>query len=166
MGLSWRGPLSKIVAMKNRCSVLAHNIRSMHNIGSIFRACDGAGVGKVYLTGYTACPPRREIAKVALGAENAVAWEYRKDPTLLVDELKKEGVQVIALERAKKSADIRKFKPKKPFCLIVGNEVDGVEKELLKRADTVVQIPMRGQKESLNVSVAFGIAIYRLVLGL
>lgn len=147
-------------------TVLAHDIRSMHNIGSIFRTCDGAGVGRLYLTGYSACPPRKEIAKVALGAEQSVPWEHHKDPVVLIRALKKQGVTIIALERGKKSVDITRLKPKKPFCLIVGNEVDGVQKELLSLADHVAEIPMRGKKESLNVSVAFGIAVYSLASGL
>ncbi|MFH1012623.1 MAG: RNA methyltransferase [Candidatus Peregrinibacteria bacterium] len=150
--------------MKKQVAVLAHNIRSMHNIGSIFRTCDGAGVSKLYLTGYTACPPRKEIEKTALGATESVAWEHHKDPIALIKKLKGEGIQILALERGKKSVDITRFNPKKPLCLLVGNEVDGVEPPLLKLADRIVEIPMRGKKESLNVSVAFGIAIYQLSL--
>ena len=142
--------------------VLAHNIRSMHNIGSIFRTSDGAGVSKIYLTGYCACPPRKEITKTALGAEDFVDWEFYKDPIRLVKKLKKEGVQIIALERTGGGKDIFKIKPKSPCCLIVGNEIEGVPGELLDLCDKTVEIPMRGIKESLNVSVAFGIGIYSL----
>lgn len=141
---------------------LLHNIRSLHNVGSIFRTSDGAGVAKLYLTGYTGVPPRKDITKTALGADEFIPWEYYRDPIKLIKKLKEEGIQIVALERTKKSIDIQKFKPKHSTCLIVGNEIDGVESELLKLADEVVEIPMHGQKESLNVSVAFGIAMYFL----
>jgi len=149
--------------MKKKVYVLAHNIRSMHNVGSIFRTSDGAGVKKIYLTGYSACPPRKEIEKTALGAEKSVEWEFHKDPTSVIKMLKADGVQIVALEKNRKSTDISKLKPKYPACLVIGNEIDGVEKGILKLADKVVEIPMYGKKESLNVSVAFGIGIYNLV---
>jgi len=148
--------------MKKKVYVLAHNIRSMHNIGSIFRTSDGAGVSKIYLTGYCACPPRKEISKTALGAEKSVLWEFYKDPIIIIKKLKEKGVQSIALERTKKSSNIQKIKPKYPVCMIIGNEIDGVGEDLLKLSDKAVEIPMRGKKESLNVSVAFGIGIYAL----
>ncbi|MFH0820299.1 MAG: RNA methyltransferase [Candidatus Peregrinibacteria bacterium] len=142
--------------------VLAHNIRSMHNVGSLFRTADGAGVTKIYLTGYTPCPPRKDISKTALGAEQALPWEYHADPIALLQKLKKRGVSLIALERTNGSRNITGFKAPHSFCLIIGNEVEGVEPSTLKLADHVVSIPMHGEKESLNVSVAFGIAIYFL----
>lgn len=142
--------------------VLAHNIRSMHNIGSIFRTSDGAGVSKIYLTGYSATPPRKEISKTALGAEDSVYWEFHKDPVALIKKLKKDKAQIIALERTAEGKDIFKFRPKSKCCLIVGNEIEGVPVELLDLCDEFVEIPMRGIKESLNVSVAFGVGIYAL----
>lgn len=148
--------------MKKEVYVLAHNIRSMHNIGSIFRTSDGAGVSKIYLTGYSACPPRKEISKTALGAEEIISWEFYKEPLNLVKRLKKEGVQIIALERTEGGKDLFNFKPKHPCLLVVGNEIEGVPAEILDLADKTVEIPMRGMKESLNVSVAFGIAVYGL----
>ena len=147
---------------KKQVYVLAHNIRSMHNIGSIFRTSDGAGVSKIYLTGYCACPPRKDITKTALGAEEFVDWKFYKDPVELVKKLKKDKVQIIALERTEGGKDIFKIKPKYPCCLIIGNEIEGVSDELLDLCDKTVEIPMRGMKESLNVSVAFGIGIYAL----
>ena len=147
---------------KKAVYVLAHNIRSLHNVGSIFRTCDGVGVSKLYLTGYSGVPPRKEITKTALGADDSVPWEFHKDPVSVVKMLKKDGVQIVALEKNKKSTDIRKFNPKYPVCMIIGNEIDGVEENLLKLSDAVVHIPMHGKKESLNVSVAFGIGIYSL----
>ena len=135
----------------------------MHNIGSIFRTSDGAGVSKVYLSGYSACPPRKEISKTALGAEENIPWEFFKDPIVLVKKLKEEGVQIVALERVSGGKDIFKFKPKHPCLLIIGNEIEGVPDELLDLCDAIVEIPMCGIKESLNVSVAFGIGIYVLI---
>ncbi len=148
--------------MKN-VSVLVHNIRSMHNVGSIFRTADGAGVSKIYLTGYTACPPRKEISKTALGADEFIPWEYHKDPFALIQKLKKEGFEVVALEKSGQSENIQKFNSDKRTCLILGNEIDGVSEELLEYSDHVLHIPMRGKKDSLNVSVAFGIGIYQLM---
>ena len=148
---------------KKEVYVLAHNIRSLHNVGSILRTCDGAGVTKLYLTGYSGVPPRKEITKTALGADESVAWEYHKDPLSVVRRLKKDGVQVVSLEKNDKSTDVFEFKPTYPVCMIIGNEIDGVEKDLLKVSDAVLHIPMRGKKESLNVSVAFGIGIYQII---
>lgn len=149
--------------MKNKqVFVLAHNIRSLHNVGSIFRTCDGAGVSRLYLTGHSGTPPRKEITKSALGADESVPWEYHQDPVSVVQKLKAEGVQILALEKNAQSADIRKFTPKYPVCMIIGNEVEGVDSRLLELSDHVLHIPMRGKKESLNVSVAFGIGIYEI----
>jgi tRNA G18 (ribose-2'-O)-methylase SpoU len=134
----------------------------MHNVGAIFRTGDGAGVDKVYLTGYTATPPRVEITKSALGAETWIPWEHTKDPLTVISQLKQDGVRVVALEQTKDAVMIEKFNPNFPLCLIVGNEINGVPEEILAECDTVVQLPMRGKKESLNVSVAFGIAAYEI----
>lgn len=148
--------------MTKQVSVLAHNIRSLHNVGAIFRTCDGAGVSKLYLTGYSGVPPRKEISKTALGAEESVPWEYHPDPLELMKELKNRGVQLLALEINEASQSIFEFEPTYPCCLIIGNEVDGVEPELLELCDAILHIPMRGMKDSLNVSVAFGIGAYGL----
>lgn len=142
--------------------VLAHNIRSLHNVGAIFRTSDGAGVSKLYLTGYSGVPPRQEIAKTALGAEVALPWEYHPDPVELMKELQAQGVQLLALEITQDSRSIFEFEPTYPCCLVIGNEVEGVEPELLELCDAVLYIPMRGVKNSLNVSVAFGVGIYKL----
>lgn len=148
--------------MKQDVHVLLHDIRSMHNVGSIFRTADAAGISKIYLTGYTATPPRKEITKTALGADEFVIWEYHADPLALIQALKKQGMEIVALERTKESQNIQAFKAEKPICLIVGNEIDGVGEAMLKKADAILEIPMNGKKESLNVSVAFGIAAYAL----
>ncbi len=142
--------------------IIAHNIRSLWNVGSVFRSADCFGVEKIYLTGYTATPPRREISKTALGAEEWIAWEQVEDPTTVIEKLRKQGYRIVALEKNKQSVDIASYKPEAKTCLIIGHEVLGVSEELIKLSDDVVHIPMHGQKESLNVSVASGIALDRL----
>ncbi len=144
--------------------VICDGLRSLFNVGSVFRTADGVGIDKVYLCGITGKPDtdkaERKISKVALGAQNFVEWEYIKQSWRLVDKLKKEGYQIISLEQTSKSVNYTDFKPKSPIALIIGNESKGIKKSLLKRSDKVIDIPMRGQKESLNVSVAFGIVAY------
>lgn len=137
------------------------NIRSGHNVGAIFRTADGAGVDKLYLTGYTPCPPHVQVDKVSLGAEKWMPWEYRKQPGKLLKELKQMGYTIVALEQTKTSQNIFDWKPKFPLVLVLGNEKNGVSKTLLKYCDQAVEIPMRGKKNSLNVSVAAGIAMYQ-----
>lgn len=149
--------------------IILHDIRSTHNVGSVFRTSDAAGVSHVYLSGYTPTPvdeygrDRKDISKVALGAEKTVPWSYEKSVVRLIAKLKKEGFTVVALEQDPKSQDYKKIKLPKKFALILGNEVDGISPALLKKCDLIAEIPMKGQKESLNVSVAAGIAIFRLL---
>lgn len=140
--------------------VILPNIRSRFNVGSIFRTADAVGVKKIFLTGYTPRPPHPKIDKVALGATESVPWEYRRQTALIIKKLKKQGVQIIALERARESISLYDFVPSFPCVLIVGNEVEGVSARMRKLVDVVVHLPMRGKKESLNVSVAFGAAMY------
>ncbi len=143
--------------------VVCHNIRSLHNVGSIFRIADGAGVTKLYLCGYTGYPPRPEIGKVALGAEDVVPWKRHYQTWRVLDRLRAQGVQIIALENdIPGSADYHEVRPRFPVALLLGNEVEGLSRGLLRRADVVMHIPMHGVKESLNVAVAFGIAVYEL----
>jgi len=151
--------------MNKEIYVLLNNIRSLHNVGSIFRTSDGAGVKKLFLCGQTGYPPREEITKTAIGAEEVVPWEYWIDAKDCIQKLlkSKKSVQLVALEQTKKSIDYTKFKPKYPLCLVVGHEIDGVEEGILDLCNTAIQIPMHGKKQSLNVSVAFGIAIYNLL---
>jgi tRNA G18 (ribose-2'-O)-methylase SpoU len=153
--------------MPKQFYVIIHNMRSLYNVGSVFRTADAFGVTKVYLTGYTGTPAnpihKNKIGKVALGAEDWVPWEYSKSPQAVIRVLKKQKVQIIGLENnVGKPADIAKFKPKKSIALLLGEEVTGINKALLKLCDKVVEIPMVGKKESLNVSVAFGVAAYQL----
>ncbi|MEA2098392.1 MAG: TrmH family RNA methyltransferase [Patescibacteria group bacterium] len=144
--------------------VICDSIRSLHNVGSVFRTGDGTGIDKVYLCGITGIPDtqkhERQISKVALGAQNYIEWEYVKQSWRLVEKLRKGGYQIVSLEQTSKSISYTKFKPKFPLALIIGNESKGVKKSLLDRSDKIIDIPMRGRKESLNVSVAFGIAVY------
>lgn len=142
---------------------ILHNIRSAHNVGSIFRTADGAGVSKVYLCGYTPTPISNKVSKTALGAEKYLPWEHISQTLKLLEKLKKDGVQIIALEQSQKSFDYRKMKIRPPLALLVGNEITGLNKKILSRSDKIMAIPMRGRKESLNVSVAFGVAIYKLL---
>lgn len=144
--------------------VLLNNIRSMHNIGSVFRTSDASCIEKVYITGYTAQPPRDEINKTALGATETVDWEYYKDPKECIHQLKNDGYILAALEQSKSSIDFYEYDlPKQKICLILGNEVFGVDQELLDLCDVHLEIPMFGMKHSLNVSVAYGIAIFELI---
>jgi len=141
--------------------VLVDNVRSLWNVGSIFRTADACGVERLVLTGITACPPRPEIAKTALGAELAVPWRYRADPASAVAELAAAGRVPVALESGDGSVPLDSFDwPERP-CLIVGNEVAGVSPSVLHECVRRVSIPMRGVKGSLNVAVAFGIAAHR-----
>ncbi len=145
------------------------DIRSAQNVGAIFRTSDAVGVNKIYLTGYTPQPldkygrPRTDIAKAALGAELSVPWEYKKSLTILVKKLKKDGYKIVALEQSDKSIDYKKLKIGDKTVLILGNEVDGVNNKILNQCDTVIEIPMLGIKESLNVSVATGVALFRIL---
>ena len=152
---------------KRKLFVIAHNIRSLHNVGSIFRAADGFGVAKVYLTGYTGAPEGKnaeKIHKVALGAEEFVEWEHTRSLVRLITKLKKQGVRIVALENNKgyKITSLAKYKPKFPMALILGEEVKGHTKKILDLCDDIVDFPMVGKKESLDVSVACGIALYAL----
>lgn len=142
--------------------VICDNLRSRFNVGSIFRTADALGVTKLYLGGITPHPPHPKIETVSLGATKTVPWEHVSQAWRLIDELKNRGVQIVALEQTKKSIPYTKFKSKFPLALIIGNEVSGVSKSLLRRADKVIHIPMYGKKESLNVSVAFGVAGYEI----
>jgi len=138
------------------------NIRSLHNVGSIFRTSDGAGVAKLYLCGITGRPPRPEIRKTALGSEDSVPWEYHPKTTDAIGALRSQGVSIVVLERTEKS--IRHFDAAYPFpcALVVGHEFFGVSAEVMALADLAVEIPMAGIKGSLNVAVAYGIVVYEI----
>ncbi len=165
-----------------KTAVILPDIRSAHNVGSIFRTCDAAGIGQVYLAGYTPDPldrfgrPVKEIAKTALGAEKTIPWEHHADVRALIAELKKEGWFVIAVEQCERSVDYkeidliklvqpngRKRDGKDGVAFVFGNEVEGLDSETLALCDCVASLPMKGEKESLNVSVAAGIALFRIL---
>ena len=144
-------------------SILVENVRSVHNVGSIFRSADGFGAEKIYLTGYTAYPPREDLHKTALGAEVAVPWEHFENPLDATKTIKAQGIKLVLIEQTTTSVDIYSVPGEDfPMCFIVGNEVSGVSEELSKMADLHVEIPMRGVKQSLNVSVAAGVVGYEL----
>jgi tRNA G18 (ribose-2'-O)-methylase SpoU len=142
--------------------VILDNVRSLYNVGSIFRTSDAAGVEKIYLCGITGIPPRAEIHKAALGAERVVPWEYSKNSVELISRLKNEGFHIVALEHT----DGRQFYHVAhytfPLCLVVGHEITGISDEVIALADQAIEIPMAGIKQSLNVAVAYGIAIYEI----
>lgn len=148
--------------MNRQIVVIAHNIRSLWNVGSLFRTCDAFNIETLYLTGYTATPPRREITKTALGAEQTVSWEQRMDPAEIIRECRSGGWTIVALEQTPEAQNLSDFQRPEKICLLLGHEVTGVSQELLKLCDVHVQIPMHGEKESVNVAVAAGIALNHL----
>ncbi|MEB2330492.1 MAG: TrmH family RNA methyltransferase [Ignavibacteriaceae bacterium] len=153
-----------LVTQRNPISVLCDNIRSIFNVGAIFRTSDAILAEKIWLTGYTPYPPRKEIEKVALGATRTVHWEYVKNPIEVIDKLKSFGVKIAVLEQTNKRNTIWDVKTDDfPICLVLGNEISGVAEGIIRRADLSYEIPMFGFKQSLNVSVAFGIAAYSLL---
>jgi len=145
------------------CLVL-DNIRSLHNVGSVFRSADGFGIEKIWLCGYTGTPPNPEIRKTALGATDTVAWEYRKNISELLSELIAEGYTCIAVEQTDKSQQLADFVPdeQRKYAFILGNEVEGVQQAVLDVCESGIEIPQFGTKHSLNVSVAAGILMYAL----
>jgi 23S rRNA (guanosine2251-2'-O)-methyltransferase len=148
--------------MKQEFYLILPNIRSSHNVGAMFRTADACGVDQIFLIGYTPVPPRPDIAKVALGAETWMKWKHYKNLKLLIKNLQKKGVRVVALEKTDESLDIGTLPLKKgeSIALIVGNEVDGVDPKILELCNAVVHIPMYGKKGSLNVSIAAGVGMY------
>lgn len=142
--------------------VVVHNIRSLFNIGACFRNADAFGVQHLYLAGYTAAPPRPEIAKTALGADKTVPWSQAPDAVGLLNTLKEEGKTVIAFESDPSYPSIEEVDLPADVVALFGNEPDGLPDELLEAADLRINIPMMGQKTSLNIAVANGVALYAL----
>lgn len=142
--------------------VILPDIRSTHNTGAFFRTADGAGVRKIFLTGITAPPPHPHLVKVSLGAEEHVKWEYQEDVFSVIAQLKQDGYQIVAVEQTPESVDYRNAQLSDRIAVMFGNEVEGIAPDVLEQADVIVDIPMRGKKESLNVSVAGGIILYWL----
>src|SRR3990167_3680420 len=156
-------------SMSHDIRILLHNIRSAHNVGSIFRTADAICVSHIYLSGYAPLPldrfgrPVKEIAKTALGAEQTIAWEGVKSAVRLINKLKKEGFAIVAIEQDESAIDYKEYQcASEKVLVLVGNEVLGLSPAMKRHADTIVEIPMRGKKESLNVAVAFGVAMYRM----
>jgi len=153
-------------------TVVLHNIRSVYNVGSIFRTADAAGIEKIYLCGITPAPVdrygclRQDFIKVSLGAEKSVEWEKFYSTSKLLGKLKKERYKILAVEQNKKSIPYYKlsksYVSNRKSCLVFGNEVNGLSPSVLKKADKILEIPMMGKKESLNVSVAFGIIAFHI----
>lgn len=150
--------------MNTEFHLILPDIRSCHNVGAMFRTADAFGVTKLWLVGYTAAPPKPQIDKVSLGAEKWIPFEQiqKQDYSSLLTTLQSQGFEIIALEKNNASTDIRTTSFSSKVALIVGNEVDGVREESLNACNKVVHIPMMGKKESLNVSIAAGIAMYEV----
>ena len=155
--------------MKHPVAVLLHNIRSAHNVGAIFRTADAAGVSKIFLSGYTPVPldkfgrTQKEIAKTALGAEGYIPWEYCKTPGEVIAKAREGGFQIVGIEQDARARDYRNFKPESPTLFIFGNEVRGLSPQLKKICDDLIQIPMFGKKESLNVATTAGIILFSAI---
>ena len=143
------------------CIVL-DNIRSLHNVGSTFRTADAFRVEKLYLTGITGTPPHREIHKTALGATESVAWEYVEKPEETIGHLKTEGYKIVVIEQTTESIQLQEFTPEKytKYCLVFGNEINGVSEAIIELADIALEIPQSGTKHSLNVSVCVGVVVW------
>ena len=141
---------------------LLDNIRSVWNVGSIFRTADAVALGGLYLAGMTATPPRPDMEKTALGATRTVPWDYWEDPAAAVRNVQAAGTKVVALEQTAGARDWRAFAYPFPVCLVVGHEVRGVSSSVLELADAVVEVPMAGAKQSLNVAVAFGVLAFEV----
>jgi 23S rRNA (guanosine2251-2'-O)-methyltransferase len=144
--------------------ILLDNIRSLHNVGSVFRTADAFRIEKILLTGITGTPPHREIEKTALGATSSVEWNHVENPAAAVSELKKSGYKIIIIEQTSESVPLQKLnlKTKEKYCLVFGNEVNGVSEEVIEHADVAVEIPQTGTKHSLNISVCAGIVAWEV----
>jgi tRNA G18 (ribose-2'-O)-methylase SpoU len=162
----------KKINKNNRRVILAlHNIRSTHNVGAIFRTADAAGVSDIFLIGVTPDPidrfgrKRSDVAKAALGAEDTIKWQHFTDGQFLekVSDLKRDGFQIVAIEQSENSVDYKTIEASENILIIVGNEVEGLPKEVTDISDFMAEIPMLGEKESLNVSVATGVALFRIL---
>ncbi|HOE21321.1 MAG TPA: RNA methyltransferase [Spirochaetota bacterium] len=143
---------------------ILENIRSLYNVGSMFRTADAARIAYMYLCGYTPHPPRKEIEKTALGSTESVPWEHSTKPQQVIKMLKNQGFVIAALEHTTTSVAYTTYTYSYPLCIVVGNEVHGVSDDVLAMCDTAIEIPMFGIKHSLNVAVAYGIVVYHAVM--
>jgi len=151
------------IEKRNPLYVVCENIRSLYNVGSIFRTADSLFIEKLYLCGFTGYPPRKKINKVALGAVETVPWEYSWDTQSQLIRLKEKNVTCVALEHTDESINFHKFRFPFPVALVIGNEYEGITQETLNLCDYAVEIPMGGIKQSLNVAIAFGIAGFEII---
>ncbi len=144
--------------------VILDNIRSLNNIGSVFRTSDAFLIEKIYLCGITATPPHKDIRKTALGSTDTVAWKHVEDTVRLIEQLQNDGVKVLAIEQAEESIFLDQFEPiaNQRYAIVFGNEVKGVQQEVVTKSDAVIEIPQLGTKHSLNISVSTGIVIWDL----
>jgi 23S rRNA (guanosine2251-2'-O)-methyltransferase len=150
-------------AAKTPITIILDNVRSMHNVGSVFRTADGFAIEKIYLCGFTPQPPHREIQKTALGATETVAWEYYDDTNTVITELKQQGYQIIAIEQVINSIALNSYhQQSSKLAVIFGNEVDGVHETVIQNCDAAIEIPQIGTKHSFNISVAAGIVLWKL----
>ena len=149
-------------AEKSPIIIILDNVRSLNNIGSVFRTADAFLIQKIYLCGITATPPHKDIRKTALGATESVDWEYRKDTLELVDELKKSGAKIVSVEQAENSVMLNNYQidSEETLALIFGNEVKGVSQDVVSASDTILEIPQFGTKHSLNISVSTGVVVW------
>ncbi|HCW08536.1 MAG TPA: RNA methyltransferase [Cytophagales bacterium] len=149
-------------------SILLDNVRSLHNVGSVFRTADAFRLEKIYLTGITGTPPHREIHKTALGSTESVAWEYVEKPEEAIKKLKEEKYEILVVEQTTESVSLQEFVPNKlqKYCLVFGNEVNGVSDPVIELADRSIEIPQEGTKHSLNVSVCMGIIAWHFFYNL
>lgn len=152
-------------AEKSPLIIVLDNVRSLNNIGSVFRTSDAFLVEKIYLCGITATPPHKDIRKTALGATETVAWEYVENTLELVKQLQRENIKVLSVEQAENATMLDQFYPEKntKYALVFGNEVKGVQQEVVSASDTVLEIPQFGSKHSLNISVSFGVTVWDLM---
>lgn len=158
------GPQEFKESKKIPLRIILDDIRSLNNIGSVFRTADAFRVEKIYLCGITAQPPHKDIQKTALGATDSVDWEYVPSVTELVERLQAEGVQILAIEQAEDTVSLEEFRggPQQTYAVVFGNEVKGVSQDVVSRADMVIEIPQYGTKHSLNISVSAGIVVWQL----
>ena len=153
-----------IHAEKLPVCVVLDNIRSLHNVGSAFRTADAFRIEKIFLTGITGKPPHREIQKTALGATESVSWEYVESSASLVKQLQDEGYCIVIVEQTSESIPLQKFMPKmaQKYCLVFGNEVNGVSEDVIELGNIALEIPQEGTKHSLNISVCLGIVVWEI----
>ncbi|WP_025743861.1 RNA methyltransferase [Aquimarina pacifica] len=152
-------------AAKTPLIVILDNIRSLNNIGSVFRTSDAFLIQKIYLCGITATPPHKDIQKTALGATDTVDWEYYEDTLTLINNLKSQNIKILAIEQAENASMLHEFVPESPdvtYAVVFGNEVKGVQQEVVSESDSVIEIPQYGSKHSLNIAVSAGVVLWDL----